>query len=113
MGDVTLEMVGMVVLAAAGAVTAVGAAVKMIADGIKAAKAPNQSQDKRIDAAEKKIKDIEKILAQDEKRLDTIDDGNRVTQRALIALLGHGLDGNNQKQMQAAKEELESYLINR
>lgn len=113
MVEITFESVGVVILALAGAISAIGGAVKMIVDGVKAVKAPNKNQDNRLDAAEKDIKDIRVILDKDKKRLDNLDDGNRVTQRALIALLGHGLDGNNQKQMQAAKEELESYLINR
>ena len=100
-------------LALAGAVNTVGSAVEKVAKVRRAAKAPNDHQNERLDAAEKDIKDIKGFLAQDKKRLDNLDDGNRVTQRALIALLGHGLDGNNQKQMQDAKAELESYLINR
>lgn len=113
MGQLTLANIIVGVLAVAGFITAVGGAIKIIAEGIRAAKAPNKSQDKRLDQAESDIKEIRGFLDQDKKRLDSLDNGNRVTQRALIALLGHGLDGNNQKQMQAAKSELESYLINR
>ena len=100
-------------LAVAGFVTAVGGAIKMIAEGFRAVKAPNKNQDKRLDNTERDIKEIRGFLDQDKKRLDSLENGNRVTQKALIALLGHGLDGNNQKQMQDAKTELESYLINR
>lgn len=100
-------------LALAGAVNTIGSAAEKIANLRKAAKAPNDQQNERLDAAEKDIESIKGFLAQDKKRLDALDIGNRVTQRALIALLGHGLDGNNQKQMQDAKAELESYLINR
>lgn len=110
------EIAGLVVasvLAIAGFVNTVGAAGEKIAKVIRAAKAPNEEQDKRLTAAENDIKDIKGFLANDKKRLDTLEEGNRVTQRALLALLGHGLDGNNQKQMLAAKAELESHLINR
>lgn len=111
-----LEIAGIVVggiLAFAGAVSTIGSAAEKIAKVIRAAKAPNDEQDRRITAAEKEITDIKGFLANDKKRLDTLEDGNRVTQRAILALLGHGLDGNNQKQMQEAKENLEKYLINR
>lgn len=111
-----LEIAGIVVgaiLAIAGAVTTLGSAGEKIAKVIRAAKAPNDEQDRRISAAEKDINDIKGFLANDKKRLDTLEDGNRVTQRAILALLGHGIDGNNQKQMQDAKEDLEKYLINR
>lgn len=111
-----LEIAGIVVgglLALAGAITTLGSAAEKIAKVIRAAKAPNDEQDRRITAAEKDISDIKGFLAKDKKRLDTLEEGNRVTQRALLALLGHGLDGNNQKQMAEAKAELESHLINR
>lgn len=101
------------VLAAASAVVLLSNAAEKIAKAVKAAKAPNEAQDRRLTAAEKDIADIKGFLANDKKRLDSLEEGNRVTQRALIALLGHGLDGNNQKEMATAKADLESYLINR
>lgn len=111
-----LEIIGIVVgglLALAGAVTTLGSAAEKIAKVIRAARAPNDEQDRRITDAEKGIKELRGFLDNDKKRLDALEGGNRVTQRALLALLGHGLDGNNQKQMKDAKEEIESYLINR
>ena len=101
------------VLAAASAVVLLSNAAEKIAKAVKAARAPNEEQDRRLTAAEKDIADIKGFLANDKKRLDSLEEGNRVTQRALIALLGHGLDGNNQKEMATAKADLESYLINR
>lgn len=101
------------VLAAASAIVLLSNAAEKIAKVVKAAKAPNEEQDRRLTAAEKDIADIKGFLANDKKRLDSLEEGNRVTQRALIALLGHGLDGNNQKEMATAKADLESYLINR
>ena len=112
----TLEIVGIVaaaVLALAGAINTIGSAGEKIAKVLRAAKAPNEEQDKRLSAAENDIKTIKGFLDNDKKRLDTLENGNRVTQRALLALLGHGLDGNNEKQMLEAKAELESHLINR
>ena len=79
----------------------------------KAAKAPNAKQDDRIDALERWRKEVDRKLSSDNERLAVIDNGNRVTQRALLALLSHGIDGNNTEQMQHAKEELQEYLINR
>lgn len=101
------------VLAAASGIVLLSNAAEKIAKAVKAAKAPNEEQDRRLTAAEKDIADIKGFLANDKKRLDSLEEGNRVTQRALIALLGHGLDGNNQKEMATAKADLESYLINR
>lgn len=101
------------VLAAASAIVLLSNAAEKIAKAVKAAKAPNEEQDRRLTAAEEDIKAIKGFLDNDKKRLDSLEEGNRVTQRALIALLGHGLDGNNQKEMATAKADLESYLIDR
>lgn len=111
-GEILTLVVGGI-LALAGAITTIGSAAEKVAKIVRAAKAPNEEQDRRLETAEKDIKDIKGFLAKDKARLDALDSGTRVTQRALLALLGHGLDGNNQKQMKDAKDELESYLINR
>lgn len=86
---------------------------KAILDIVKAFKAPNDEQDKRIQALEDHVKKNDSYLARDNQRLDAIEEGNRVTQRAILALLDHSLDGNNTKQMQDAKTDLQNHLINR
>ena len=45
--------------------------------------------------------------------LDSIEAGNRASHQALLALLDHGIDGNNIKQMQDAKKTLQQHLIDR
>ena len=79
---------------------------------VKAAKAPNEQQNERLNALENWRKEVDRKLDRDNDRLRDIDSGNRVTQRALLALLDHGIDGNNIKQMQDAKEALQDHLIN-
>ena len=59
------------------------------------------------------MREVDEYLALDKRRLDNMDEGNRVTQRALLALLAHGIDGNNVEQMEKAKSALEEHLINR
>ena len=67
----------------------------------------------RLEQRVKRLEEIDGYLETDKKRLDGIEDGNRATQRALLALLDHGIDGNNIAQMQKAKEELQEHLISR
>lgn len=88
-------------------------AFEKIVSAVKAAKAPNIQQNERLDKLEEWKKEVDKMLVQDVNRFDAIEAGNRVTQRAILALLDHGIDGNNVKQMQDAKEELQNHLINR
>lgn len=100
-------------LAAALAITTLAGAVEKIVKAWRAAKAPNDRQDKRLDDLEAWRTEVDRKLMNDNIHLANIDNDNRVTQRALLALLDHGIDGNNIKQMQHAKEELQEHLINR
>ena len=101
------------VLAAASAIVLLSNAAEKIGKAIQTAKAPNARQDERLSDLEEWRKGVDTKLESDKKHLDAIDEGNRATQRALLALLDHGIDGNNIKQMQDAKEALQSHLINR
>ncbi len=101
------------ILAFASALVLLSNAAEKIAKAVQIAKAPNARQDERLDKVEKHLEEIDGYLETDKKRLDGIEDGNRATQRALLALLDHGIDGNNIAQMQHAKEELQNHLINR
>ena len=98
-------------LAAAGAVSALGGAANYLVRLIHALKSPNEAQDQRLQSLEKHLEAVDMFLAKDKARLDGIDESTRVTQRALLALLAHGIDGNHQKQMEEAKTELELHLI--
>jgi len=113
MDNMTPAQIWTYILAAASAIVLLSNAAEKIAGAVQKAKAPNVLLDKRMDAAEKHLEEIDNYLAVDKQRLDSIEDGNRATQRALLALLDHGIDGNNISQMQHAKEELQNHLINR
>lgn len=101
------------VLAAAAAIVLLSNAVEKIIRAIRAAKAPNEQQNERIAALEDWRKIVDGKLHRDHERLSGIEEGNRASQRALLALLDHGIDGNNTEQLQRAKEMLQSHLINR
>lgn len=113
MEGLTISNIWALLLAAASALVLLSNAVEKIVKAIKAAKAPNAQQNERLDALETWKLEVDRKLLSDNKHLNTIDEGERVTQRALIALLDHGIDGNNIKQMQEAKSELQNHLINR
>ena len=98
-------------LAIAGGISTLAGAANWVIKFIQAIKAPNAAQDKRLGDLEEHMKEVDKFLASDKKRLDGIDESTRVTQRALLALLAHGIDGNHQTQMEEAKKELELHLI--
>ena len=113
MGNLATAEIWTAVLAIASAIVLLSNAAEKIGKAIQIAKAPNVKLDERVSDMEEWRKSVDQKLATDKKRLDGIDSGNRVTQLALLALLDHGIDGNNTEQMQHAKEELQNHLINR
>ena len=113
METITPEVIWTSLLATASAFVLIANAVEKIVKAYKVAKAPGVKQDERLDALEAWRKTVDARLTKEDERLDCIEDGNRATQRALLALLDHGIDGNNIKQMQDAKEVLQNHLINR
>lgn len=100
-------------LSIASAVVLFSNALEKIIKAYKTAKAPDLKQNERLQELEKWKEKVERRLSNDNDRLRDIEKGERATQRALLALLDHGIDGNNIKQMQDAKEELQNHLINR
>ena len=102
-----------VFLAAASAVVLISNASEKIGKAVQHFRAPNVQQDERLSALEHWREEVDGKLQHDHDRFESLDSGNRVTQRALLALLDHGIDGNNIEQMQHAKEELQNHLINR
>ena len=111
-GQIFLAFCG-ALLVVAGFINTAGSAVEKIVKVWKAAKAPNDRQDERLQELETWRKGVDQALARDLRSFDDLDEGERVTQRALLALLDHGIDGNNITQMQHAKEALQNHLINR
>lgn len=113
MEALTPEVIFSTILAIASAVVLLSNAAEKVVKAVKVAKAPNTKQDERLDALEMWKGTVDNKLNNDNERLESIEEGNRATQRALLALLDHGLDGNNVEQMQKAKEGLQNHLISR
>lgn len=113
MGDLETGQFWTILLAVASAIVLLSNAVEKIVKVVRAAKAPNDMQNGRLDDLEKWQKSVEERLRNDYQRLEKMDEGNRAIQRAILALLDHGIDGNNLDQMQKAKDLLQSHLINR
>jgi hypothetical protein len=117
MENMTLAEFLALILAIASGFLLLSNAAEKIVKAYKAWKAPaaqqNDQQNKRLDSLELWRESVDAKLSNGDVRMAEIEKGDRAAQRALLALLDHGIDGNNIKQMQAAKEELQNHLINR
>ncbi len=103
-------------------ITGVGAVIALIALIISKARSPEKNQNKRIEECEKEIegikaqmvenkKEVERKFKKDLERLDNLEHGTMIIQKALLALLRHGIDGNDIDAMRNARDELETYLV--
>lgn len=113
MEHLTPTQIWTAVLAVASAIVLMANAAEKIAKTVVALKAPNKTQDERLDALEESQRRNDEYFRQDKQHLENLEKSTAVTQRALLALLGHGLHGNNVDQMQASESELQNHLINR
>lgn len=95
------------------AITTISAAVTVIVSWVNKAKEPNARQNLRLDQLETKIEKISMYLDNDNVRIKAIEEGNKVTQKALLALMSHALNGNDLDKLEEAKNSLEQYLINK
>lgn len=113
MENMTFAEVWAVVAAAAAAVILLVNAAEKIVVIWRTIRAPDAAQNGRLANLESDVAKIKGYLENDKKRLDTLSEGDKMTKRSLLALLAHGIDGNNVTQMKDAKKELEDYLIDR
>lgn len=85
---------------------------------IKKAKAPDDAQDKRIDAIEKRLDAVEAVstqhaaaLRRDMTRFDGLDEEMRLVLVGVQNLLDSQLSGNNREGMQKSKSDINNYLL--
>ena len=109
----TPQMLAAGLLSVCAGVSCIAAAVGWIVKAISIARKPAKRTDERLTAVEKRLAEHEEFFANDKARLEAIESGNRVTQKAILALLAHGIDGNDVEAMKRAKDELQEYLIER
>lgn len=100
-----------IVLAAASAIVLLSNAVEKIAQAVKVAKAPETAQNKKISELEARLDKVEKEILLDEKHLKDVRECNHVITKGVLALLDHGINGNNIDQMKDARHDVETYLI--
>lgn len=111
MGDASITFTIADVLWICGGICTISAAIAVIIKAVAKATEPETVQNKRLDALEAQVKKFAEYLDRDNRRLNSLDEGNRVTQRALLALMSHAINGNDIDKLSKAKNDLEEYLI--
>ena len=101
------------ILAWCTAFITISGALAIVINLMTKALAPNKLQNARLDAIEARLAEHDTLFKNDLRRFEAMETGNRVTQKALLALLAHAIDGNDIGPMKDVKRELERYLIER
>ena len=88
-----------------------GTVVTLIYALFKFAGSPNRTQNQRLDAMETWKEQVDGRLKTGDDHFRAIDDGNKVTQRAILALMKHAINGNDIDELKKAEKTLEDYLV--
>lgn len=75
--------------------------------------APNRKQDERLNALEDWREKVDARLELGNNHFDSIDDGNRIMQESMLALMRHAINGNDVDKLKEAESKLEKYLIDK
>lgn len=73
---------------------------------VKEIKKPN-------DDLKEQVAKHDQLLDNDNKRLRTIEESNRMTLQCLLVIINHEITGNGIEKMKTARDELQDYLINK
>lgn len=100
------------ILAVASAIVLLANCGEKLFNAINAAKAPEQRQNTEIKEIKDRLHKVETVLENDKKQIADAKECNHVLTKGMLALLEHGINGNNIDQMRDAKNGVEAYLIN-
>lgn len=100
-------------LALCAGISVVGGAAALLLRAIKHLRAPEESQNQRLETLEAEQQKHRDFLASDKRRLEALEEGDRITKRAILALLRHSIDGNEVDALRDSEKELHDYLLNK
>ena len=97
-----LKDAALVILAFAGIIVLIGNVIKTIKEWRKPQTDLRSWQ-----------KSVDDRLKSDHERLKSMEDGNKVVCRGILALLSHEINGNSIDKLKASQSEMTNYLIDR
>lgn len=113
------ELMGLIIGVATAIIT-ISTACGVIINVIKKTREPEKKQDERIANCEARLDKMDAVIekfqgffSNDDRRFREIEEGNKKTQKALLALLKYSLNGNDKSALIEAERSLEEYLINK
>lgn len=119
-GMLNMEVFWSIVIGVCASVITISNALGVFMSALKKFKAPEVSQNEEIKELKLEVAEIKvaidehkKCFNNDNNRIKKIEEGNKITQKALLALMAHALDDKSTDQLVEAKSLLQNYLIER
>ena len=106
------QVIELIILISA-CISAVSVILGYVIKMIKATKKPYEDNRERINSIERTVSDHSELIEQNSIKINNIEQSNKITQRAILAMLKHDLDGNNTEMMVRSERELQDYLIDK
>lgn len=102
-----------VLLAIAAGIIAIGgafAAIEHVADRV-AAKSHRVAD--QVEEHERQLEKHAEHLDNDNRRLNDVEQSNKIIMRGMMNLMSHEIDGNHTEQLKKSRDEMHEYLIER
>ena len=80
---------------------------------LKFTQKPADNMKSRLEALEKWQGEVDRRLIHGDDHFNVIDEGNAVTQQALLAIMDANINGNNVEELKKARAELYEYITSR
>ena len=88
-------------------------AYNTIMNAVKNYREEKSRKDKPVSSLETKVNDHEERLGRDDRRINDLEESNRIIMRALMAMLSHEINGNSDEKLRASYDEIQQFLIDR
>ena len=99
------------ILLLVAAYNAISTAIKNWNESRKRKRAPIDKLENRADDTADKLRLHTEMLESDKKRLDMLEEQQRIMLRALMAMLSHEINGNSSEKLKASVAEIQDFLI--
>lgn len=115
-----METLGVILAICGGFLTIANVVDKLIA-WVRDLKKPQNALEDRVEKLERQIEgeyraifaDYEARFKRDLQRIEEIEKSNKLTQKALLALMRHAIDGNHVDKLKQVADELNDYILNK
>lgn len=82
-----------------------------VMSALKTHREEKRRREQPVNNLEEKVNDHDERLDRDHKRLNDLEESNRIIMRALMAMLSHEINGNSDEKLKASFDEIQQFLI--